>query len=51
LQDQGGTGLGLHIVYSFVTNRLGAGSTSIPSPARHAVRSSFRACATGAGAE
>jgi signal transduction histidine kinase len=42
-RDQGGTGLGLHIVYSIVTNRLGAaGSTSIPSPAEvRGSRSSF----------
>ena len=43
-RDQGGTGLGLHIVYSIVTNRLGGRLDLIPSRARaRASRSSCRA--------
>ena len=43
-RDQGGTGLGLHIVYSIVTNRLGGrlDLDSAPGAAR-ASRSSCRA--------
>ena len=41
-RDQGGTGLGLHIVYSIVTTVSAAGLISIPSPA--AARGSRSSC-------
>ena len=45
-RDQGGTGLGLHIVYSIVTTASAAASTSIPSRRRaRGSRCSCRACA------